>query len=1124
MNSTQRRLRNRPSQRPSAGPWRLRLHWLSSRLAQPFVSVVDSRRTHRRQPTINETANWRGNRPSVRIARYLSYVGAAILIVWVGGAIGVLFSGDHRFMFNLDDRCDGVSFSCATLAGFLTPLLSIALASAVFLLARLRRVRRPYERRAQERPIEVVKTAGTIIGDVVGRDELCQVLIEDLRHPATRRPHVVVGGVGTGKTALLVQLTRQLANSGAVPVPVGLRNAQNGLDFRDLARDRFMAEAGGRLVADTDAEKAWRHLLKNDQIVVLADGLEEALIDEKDRDAAIRLAIHRANNDGLPLIVASRPHEPLREMEAAIIDLEPLSEEAALEYIQHNDRGAPERRLDWVVETADVVETPLYLQITRQLHQAALTDYVSTSRDGGQLDTRSVDRAELRLRLLDTWTGALVRGYLPSQLPLSRTDRQATIEHVSALACIGLRDDRLVVAFDELDRAGAPILAALQEELDGLHSGFDIQLAASRGAALGLLETRGDGVRFPHSIMQAYFGSRFMQVAMQDPHYRKTALDKPGRELLLAMVMYSRAEVREARARGANGIRITVEGADGTSEPLQGVLAQAAAGRSDVKALDLYATALEIDSVDQAPAHLELARQLCGHWPKVERRDERTTEESKLNLVRRFGEAARTIVERRHRKEPGFTVEPAYLELYQISALEPLYPVRLAIAQEIGSGGDEALAALRDVLGPRDHLAELEQAPPRPPLRRMGWRSRLAGVGPGKADPGRSTDDASRDLLEQEQREWREKVTRAWLAPLLLGSASSNAARVDAQRNLERWRRFVSTTDQELEGPDLRLSLEIALAQGFKHAANRRDQHPHAHPDTRVYLVEQAREMLRGASFWFTRLTLVHALCLWALSDRSQTPGRGREADHKALVDRWATRPTEGPEHPFVAEARKLAAWALETGRPEQSIWIDESGILGRVGSRPANPASRRKHSLWIPPSTGWTALHPRAQQLVADVLLLLNLAERGARPSDRTARLRRTDRNDLPPCLTGDRTPLDPMRTVGTARPSLPGSHCTHDCQFELCPYPPKGEGFYRAELSEAFCRHQRDLLGRGAVRRKTAPWQGALPGDLRRFWTEMGTGRASSKPAPSAAASEAAASLAATVGRRRPRPRRRS
>jgi hypothetical protein len=440
----------------------------------------------------------------------------------------------------------------------------------------------------------------------------------------------------------------------------------------------------------------------------------------------------------------------------------------------------------------------------------------------------------------------------------------------------------------------------------------------------------------------------------------------------------------------------------------------------------------------------------------------------------------------------------------------------LAIAQEIGSGGDEALAALRTSLGPEDPLVDLELASSDP--------GGQPTTGAGPADRGTSADDALREPPEQEQREWREKVTRAWLAPLLLGSASTTAARGSAEKNLERWCRSVSSTDHSPEGPDLRLSLEVALAQGFKHAANRRDQHPHAHPDTRVYLVDRARDLLRRSSFWFTRLTLVHALCLWALSDRRHTQDRGREADHKALVDRWATRPTEGPEHPFVAEARKLAGWALETGQPERFIWIDESGILGRVGSRPANLASPRKHSLWIPPSAGWTALHPRAQQLVADVLLLLNLAERGARPSDRTARLRNTDRNDLPPCLAGDRTPLDPMRTVGTAGPSLPGSHCKHGCLFELCPYPPKGEKSYRAELTEAFCRRQHDLLGRGAVRRKTAPWQGALPGELRRFWTEMGTGRASSKPAPTAASSEAAARLAATTGRRRPQLRRRS
>jgi hypothetical protein len=125
-------------------------------------------------------------------------------------------------------------------------------------------------------------------------------------------------------------------------VPVRLRDAQDQLDFRRLARDRFLADADTQLLSDTEGERVWRQLCKDDRVVVLADGLEEALIEgeaEKDRDTAIRLAIRRACRERLPLIIASRPHDPLRGMEAVIVELEPLSEEAALEYI----RGAGPR-------------------------------------------------------------------------------------------------------------------------------------------------------------------------------------------------------------------------------------------------------------------------------------------------------------------------------------------------------------------------------------------------------------------------------------------------------------------------------------------------------------------------------------------------------------------------------------------------------------------------------------------------------------------------------------------------------------------------------------------------------------------------------------------------------------
>ena len=325
---------------------------------------------------------------------------------------------------------------------------------------------------------------------------------------------------------------------------------------------------------------------------------------------------------------------------------------------------------------------------------------------------------------------------------------------------------------------------------------------------------------------------------------------------------------------------------------------------------------------------------------------------------------------------------------------------------------------------------------------------------------------------------------RAWLAPLLVGSVTENTR--EARKNLENWLQYVSARDGGRGEPALRLTQEVALAQGFKLAANRRARHPYANPETRAFLVEQAREMLRDSGFWFTRLTLVHALCLWSLADGPAHPVSRRDRDHGTLVEHWGTFSGQ-PEHPFVAEARKLAGWALETGQPERFIWIDESGVVAKIGSRPASRLSHRKHNLWIPPSTGWTALHPRAQKLIADVLLLLNLAERGE-PAVRNRRLARTNAHDLPPCLAGNRSPLDPTRTVGMAATSEPGSNCVRGCAFELCPYPPKGEQNYRAELSEAFCRRQHALMTGGSVRRRTTPWQEALPGELKQFWKQMG------------------------------------
>jgi NACHT domain len=1073
----------RVRQPPTAGPLRLRLSRLARRLHRPLARALTSRSTQRGRRGVKEVRVWRGSSRAARAVKLVIYLGAIVFVVWVARASYAVFFGKRpEVPLDFDTACGDTSFSCDALAGTLGPLLSLALASALFLLIRLSLVRRPYVHRATEKPQDLVPTAGSIIDEVVGRDELCHVMMEDLRDPAMRRPHVVIGGVGTGKTAFLVRLTKLLAERGAVPVPVRLRDAQEDLDFGKLARTQFIADTERGLLSKAEGEKVWRQLLREGRIVVLADGLEEALIEgraERDRDNLIRLAIRRANNDRLPLVVASRPHDPLRGTGAAIVELEPLSEEAALEYLQPRDSSEDERRLDWIVETADVAEAPLYLQITRQLHRAQLMGYVSRTRSAGRLDTRGVGRSELRLRLLHTWMNALLDGHFPPGVALSRMDREEAVEQLSALACIGLRQDRLHVRFDDFEalRQQDPpsaIVTAVDQRLSKLGRRIDMRLAANWGTELGLVEAHPEGVRFPHSIMQAYLGSRLIDVAMANPEYCGAALDNPGRELLIALIMHSRDKPRAART----GMSTRAQSASSRPEPgvltLQDLLTKSASARDDTKALDLYAAALEIDSIDDLPSHGAIADQIEKCWRAVRARESRTLEEAKLNLVRRFGEAARAIAaQQRSAADP--VAEPAYRQLYRISFWEPSHPVRHAASQEIGAGGDEAFQALRDVLGPQDPR---ESAGPRLPGKaRNGLAAKVRSSG-------------QEDDPDAEERRWREDVTRAWLAPMLVGSvARAEGARV-ARENLEQWLELVGTQDDRRAALEFRLSCEVALAQGFKYAANRRDRHPHSEPEARAYLAEQAKEMLTRTHFWFTRLTLVHALCLWALPDDlgGRQSGGGRDRNHRALVGGWIPDSGGRSEHPFVVEARRLAVWALETGQPERFIWIDESGVLGRVGSRPAVQGVQRKHNLWIPPSTGWTVLHPHAQQLLADVLLLLNLARRGRRPSERDRRLQRTNRNFLPPCLAGDRTRLDPTRTVGMALTSEPGSNCEDGCTFELCPYPPKDEANYRIELTEAFCRRQQVLVSGAALRRRAAPWQGALPADLRRFWRQLG------------------------------------
>ena len=84
-----------------------------------------------------------------------------------------------------------------------------------------------------------------------------------------------------GKTAVLVQLTKMLAEDRAVPVPVRLRDVETELNFGELARTQFCKEVDSGTLPEGQSDKVWRQLRRDDKIVVLADGLEEAFPEGK---------------------------------------------------------------------------------------------------------------------------------------------------------------------------------------------------------------------------------------------------------------------------------------------------------------------------------------------------------------------------------------------------------------------------------------------------------------------------------------------------------------------------------------------------------------------------------------------------------------------------------------------------------------------------------------------------------------------------------------------------------------------------------------------------------------------------------------------------------------------------
>ena len=1119
-------------------------------------------------------------------------------------------------------------------------------AAMYFVVWRFRRARRRYLRKAKKHPDEMVKP-GTIIDRVVGRDELCDSLVNDLRDREQRRPRVIVGSIGVGKTALLVHLTGRLARKGITPVVLQLRDVQVGsdFDFERLAETKFCDEMQRWVFSRAEAEKVWQRLrYTQDHVVVLADGLEDALKGVEDRDSRIRKAIADAHEAKLPLVVTSRPQKSLESLIAARTVLDPLSEEDALRYVSEGSNWRTDkRRMDWVVEAADVAESPLYLNIAKDLELRGLLERIVGGGADENSDPRDQDVWSLRYDLLDAWVKALEEGHLYPEQPLSTTGRRLTVEWLSVLACVTLRTNSTFVRYDMLTMspgehgrdgsrpkdgpAAELVRQRLTDHLEGElgkvenPSAIDARLAGSWASRLGLVEERDEGVRFHHSVLQAFLASRCIGPLIhrepvadraQDPHahisatpldlrpagavtgrpprpptdeqvqnaYFDRALQCPGRELGLALVFYSRSEAALTACKAERGqaaptylsaaapsptgdcpihivrsrlwkcARTALEDSPVRSD---GTIDAAVLKNGDVeqdpriRALEIYSAALDIDSFHHQPDHRAIVQEIHDRWKCLDAYNDRAMDAPKKALIRRIGMTGRLLSSRRALPPGGaeaIQAWPAYDLLFDIACHEPSHEVRFTIAEALGEGGDDAFLQLGTRLSPPAvgratsqggegadphsspladalvaHLHKLrvsepatadETLPPHAPApdrptsapgttrtERLLRRERMLIL----ANHRHQEEADEQEERTNSERVRRGKVLSAWLAPMLVQSCSYTRHERTPYEVLSQWMKCVSDHDIDLD-------LQVALAQGFRRAANRRTP-PTESTTTRDFLMEQAWEMLRHTRYWYARLVLVHALTLWALPDdvAQPRPRRGHGARPARQVRQWLERTnacdhdkTIRTEHPLVKAAATLARRTLQSQRPDRFLWIDESGMASQIGSESNSPREPRLHNMWLPPSRGWSTLDPGAQQLLGDVLVLLPLTEeRGDRPEDARLRLRRADRADpplLPPCLARDRAPLAPAQSLPSETShSLPGSNCADGCPFELCPYPPKGPQCH-TELNEAFCIHQRSLLNRLQFQawrflrfRRRAPWQRRVSvASLRTFWDEMG------------------------------------
>jgi NACHT domain len=432
--------------------------------------------------------------------------------------------------------CSSHKTGCGLVTGFISTTL-VAIAGYFFIVVwSLRRAVPEYLDLAIRTPERLLPTAGRIrLDDVIRRRRLSDAIITELQPSRRGAPVLLVGAAGTGKTTFLLELTSRLAEAHAVPVVCSLRSADPPLRLREMAKKQFIDAIDPLVRSAEHAERIWRRLCADGEIVVIADGLDEFMPGRSspDRDHAIRQALTSARNDRLPVVVTSRPETLPIGAHVSSFELDLLPEEGTVAFLE--ERIPARSRPDSTVlrELANLGRaSPYYLEVIAGLLRAqSLTSVRASSRD------------ELLVKLLDGWVELVVEQRLVREIEIDYISRGAIIDGLGAIAYA--MTTRCALESDVKDLLDTAALAGTESPLGVLDG-------ASR---LQLLETfdlqQSTGLRFTHAISQAYFLSRRLRDCSDA--WPELIKGEPSAEMSSALVMWCARDGDSERATAVGG-------------------------------------------------------------------------------------------------------------------------------------------------------------------------------------------------------------------------------------------------------------------------------------------------------------------------------------------------------------------------------------------------------------------------------------------------------------------------------------------------------------------------------------------------------------------------------------------